>query len=123
MLKKTRSMSSAMRIALLERENARLKMLCARFAEWLYFPTGTLEDSPDKSMTLVIKTPSGVIHLPVDRQYSFGIWHQYGDEDDDPSREVHDLRINQLIAGVLVRTLKTYFVTPEDEEVAKNESA
>lgn len=121
---KNRSMSLAMRNALLERENARLKMLCARFAEWLYFPTGTLEDSTNADkMTLVIKTPSGVIHLPVERQHSFGIWHQYGDEDDDPSREVQDLRISQLIAGVLVRTLKTYWVTPEDKEAAKNEPA
>lgn len=112
-------MTQATRLALLERENTRLKMLCGRLAEWLGLPVGTLESSTElPTMTLLIEFPNGVVHFPLDKRYAQGIWHQFNGYDDEPMSDMVELRLNQLISGTLVRTLRTYFVTKEDEEHA-----
>lgn len=109
---------------LLKRENTRLKLLCARLAEWHNLPVGPLEANPKDGMTLAIQFPNGSICWPVDRRYMQGIWHQFSGEMnvDKPTPEQEDLILNQLISGVMVKTIRTYFEANENKEQSDDEA-
>lgn len=116
--------TQAVRMALLERENARLKLLVARLAEWHSLAVGPLEASPDQGMTLAVQFPNGTICWPIDPRYVQGIWHQYaGGTVEQLTSEQEDLILNQLISGHMVRTIRTYFKANEIIEEDKEDEA
>lgn len=109
--------TQAVQLALLERENARLKLLVARLAEWHNLLAGPLEASPDQGMTLAVQFPNGTVCWPINPKYVQGIWHQFsGGAVEQPTLEQEELILNQLISGVMVKTIRTYFNAPADKE-------